>query len=184
MVKSEMETEFPEKERRPVRASDKALDERVRRYVEHVAHKRAPWFKDPVREITWCTDVVFEHRCVSEFGRGGCWLAGDSAHQTGPVGAQSMNAGFLEGAMLASAIRKTLREAADPAPLLAAYNQQRLSEWRAMLGMSGTLQASQKTDSWVASRAERLLSCLPGSGNDLWNLAGQLGLDRRDSGVK
>ncbi len=94
LLKSEISTEFPEKERRGVRLAQQAVDERIRQYVEQVAKQRAPWFTAGVKEITWCTEVVFEQRVAKHFGRERCWLAGDAAHQTGPVGVQSMNVGM------------------------------------------------------------------------------------------
>ena len=101
LVKSEMASEFPEKERRGVRLAQKSADERIRQYVQKMAKARAPWFSAGVKEITWCTEVVFEHRVAKQFGRDRCWLAGDAAHQTGPVGVQSMNVGMAEAATLA-----------------------------------------------------------------------------------
>jgi 2-polyprenyl-6-methoxyphenol hydroxylase-like FAD-dependent oxidoreductase len=112
MVRSEMDNDFPHKERRPVRISDSAVDEKIRDYVERVAKKRAPWFTDPVKAITWCTDVAFEQRFANEFGRNGCCLVGDSGHQTGPVGAQSMNVGLQEADALVSVIHRILRDQA------------------------------------------------------------------------
>ena len=47
---------------------------------------------------------------AKQFGRNRCWLAGDAAHQTGPVGVQSMNVGFCEAEALSSALHKILRE--------------------------------------------------------------------------
>src|SRR4030095_7373319 len=112
-------------ERRPVRIADSTIDEKIRQYVERVAKKRAPWFVDPVNAITWCTDVVFEQRFANEFGRDGCWLVGDAAHQPGPVGAQSMNVGLQEAQSLASIICGILREQASPAGL-EEYGRQRI----------------------------------------------------------
>ena len=103
---------FP-KRRDGERASPRRrVDERIRQYVEKVAKQRAPWFSAGVKEITWCTEVVFEQRVARQFGRDRCWLAGDAAHQTGPVGVQSMNVGMAEAAALAGALRRILREKA------------------------------------------------------------------------
>jgi 2-polyprenyl-6-methoxyphenol hydroxylase-like FAD-dependent oxidoreductase len=112
LLKSEMAREFPEKERRGARVAQPAVDETIRQYVERVAKKRAPWFTAGVKEITWCTEVVFEQRVAKQFGRDRCWLAGDAAHQTGPVGVQSMNVGMAEAVTLAGSLRRILREKA------------------------------------------------------------------------
>ena len=95
-----------------MRFSQKAVDEQIRQYVEKVARHRAPWFSAGVKEITWCTEVVFEQRLAKQFGRDRCWLVGDAAHQTGPVGVQSMNVGMAEAEALAGVLRKIVSEEA------------------------------------------------------------------------
>ena len=157
------------------RLEQKAVDERIRQYVQKVGRQRAPWFAAGVREVTWCTEVFFEARLVKQFGKDRCWLAGDAAHQTGPVGAQSMNVGMLEAESLAKRLRQILRDGA-PASLLQDYDRECQAEWRRLLGLAGGLKAGSQTMPWVAARQSRLLACLPGSGAELAPLAGQLGL--------
>jgi 2-polyprenyl-6-methoxyphenol hydroxylase-like FAD-dependent oxidoreductase len=164
---------FPEKERR---TAMKQVDEKIRGYVQRVAKSRAPWFTANVQHIAWCTEVAFERRMAREFGRNGCWLLGDAAHQTGPVGVQSMNAGFVEAEALVGILKKILRDNA-PATLLDEYQRQQRDEWRRLLGATGGLQPRRDTDSWVASRAARILPCLPGTGAEVVRLAEQLRLD-------
>jgi len=176
LLKSEMASEFPEKERRGARVAQATVDERIRQYVEKVAKQRAPWFSAGVKEITWCTEVVFEHRVAQQFGRDRCWLAGDAAHQTGPVGVQSMNVGMAEAASLAGALRRVLREQA-PLHLLETCDREWRAEWRRLLGLTGGLKPRKETSPWVQERRGRILSCLPASHEDLGPLAGQLGLD-------
>ena len=176
VLKAEMASEFPEKERRGVRFAEKNVDERIRQYVERVAKQRAPWFSAGVKAITWCTEVVFEQRMAQQFGRGRCWLAGDAAHQTGPVGVQSMNVGMAEAATLAGALRKILRDKA-PLNLLETCNREWQAEWRRLLGLTGGLKPRSDTSPWVQDRRARILSCLPASHEDLARLSGQIGLD-------
>jgi 2-polyprenyl-6-methoxyphenol hydroxylase-like FAD-dependent oxidoreductase len=176
MVKSEMAGEFPEKERRGVRLAQGSVDERIRQYVQKVAKLRAPWFSSGVKAITWCTEVVFEHRVAQQFGREHCWLAGDAAHQTGPVGVQSMNVGMAEAAILAGALRKILRDKAS-LNLLETCNREWQDEWRRLLGLTGGLKPRTETSPWVRERRGRILSCLPATHDDLPRLAGQMGLD-------
>jgi 2-polyprenyl-6-methoxyphenol hydroxylase-like FAD-dependent oxidoreductase len=176
VTKSEGAGVFPEKERRPMRLAEKTVDERIRQYVEKVAQKRAPWFGWGVKEITWCTEVVFEQRVVKAFGREHCWLAGDAAHQTGPVGVQSMNVGMAEAVTLAGTLRRILREKA-PLSLLEACDHEWQAEWRRLLGMTGGLKPGKSASPWVRERSARILACLPGSHQDLTRLAGQLGLE-------
>ena len=176
MVKSEMAGEFPEKERRGVRLAQESVDERIRQYVQKVAKLRAPWFSSGVKAITWCTEVVFEHRVAQQFGREHCWLAGDAAHQTGPVGVQSMNVGMAEAATLAGTLRKILRDKAA-LNLLETCNREWQDEWRRLLGLTGGLKPRTETSPWVRERRGRILSCLPATHDDLPRLAGQMGLD-------
>jgi 2-polyprenyl-6-methoxyphenol hydroxylase-like FAD-dependent oxidoreductase len=176
LVKSEMASEFPEKERRGVRFAEKNVDEQIRQYVQKVAKQRAPWFSAGVKAITWCTEVVFEHRVAQQFGRDRCWLAGDAAHQTGPVGVQSMNVGMAEAATLTGALRKILGNKAA-LNLLETCNREWQDEWRRLLGLTGGLRPRGDTHPWVRERRARILSCLPASHEDLAQLAGQLGLD-------
>ena len=175
MLKAEMASEFPEKERREARFAQQAMDERIREYVQRVAKQRAPWFSAGVKGITWCTEVVFEQRVARQFGRDRCWLAGDAAHQTGPVGVQSMNVGLAEAAALAGALRRVLREKA-PLSVLEACDREWQGEWRRLLGLAGGLKPGTETSPWVRERCGRILPCLPASHEDLPRLAGQLGL--------
>jgi NADPH-dependent dioxygenase len=176
LVKAEMPSDFPEKERRAVRFAQQTVDERIRQYVETVAKQRAPWFSGGVKQITWCTEVVFEQQVAKQFGQGRCWLAGDAAHQTGPVGVQSMNVGLAEAATLAGALRKILRDKA-PLNLLETCNREWQDEWRRLLGLTGGLKPTSETNSWIRERRARILSCLPASHEDLPRLAGQMGLE-------
>jgi 2-polyprenyl-6-methoxyphenol hydroxylase-like FAD-dependent oxidoreductase len=176
LVKAEMDGEFPEKERKGARVARTTVDERIRQYVEKVAKERAPWFSAGVKELSWCTEVVFEHRAARQFGRDRCWLAGDAAHQAGPVGVQSMNVGMAEAASLAGALRRILREKAS-LQLLEACDRDWQAEWRRLLGLTGGLKFRKETSSWLQERRGRILSCLPASHEDLGVLAGQLGFD-------
>jgi 2-polyprenyl-6-methoxyphenol hydroxylase-like FAD-dependent oxidoreductase len=167
--------EFSEKERRGVRLARKTVDDRIRAYVEKLAKERAPWFAWGVKDITWCAEVVFQQRLVNQFGQDRGWLVGDAAHQASPVGVQSMNVGMAEGAALAGALRKVLREKAPLSSLEAAAGEWH-EEWRRLLGLLGAPKPGKAAGDWVRERSARLLSCLPASGKDLARLAGQLGL--------
>ncbi len=176
LLRSELPGGFPEKERRSARLAQPNVDQRIRTYVERVAHERAPWFKSTVKEIAWCTEVSFERRMVKAFGRNRCWLAGDAAHQTGPAGVQSMNAGFLEAEQLTEILRKILRQE-QPLPALESYGQQQTAQWRRLLGFSGGLKPRRDTDPWIQKQAARILPCLPASGTDVVRLGEELKLD-------
>jgi len=131
--------------------------------------KRAPWFTGSVGEITWRNVVRFEKRLTSAFGTGRMWLAGDSAHLAGPIGVQSMNVGLSEAAQLVDIIAGGGSSFVD-------YEGRWSAEWRRLLSIGGGLEAGPKADPWIAKHAAGLMSCLPGFGEDLDRLAGQLGL--------
>lgn len=136
---------------------------------------RAPWYDAGVQEIAWVAHVAFTPGLAREFGRGRCWLAGDAARQTGPVGVQGMNIGLREAADLAHALARILVHAASP-QLLDSYQQQRRAEWRFLLGAEAGLAPRPGAPAWSSENRARLLPCLPGSGPELGFLAAQLGL--------
>lgn len=175
LVKSEVSREFPDKERRAIHVEHQKPDNATREYLEQVFNNRAPWFKRRVKEVEWGTDVCFEHRLAKQFGKGRCWLVGDAAHQTGPVGAQSMNIGMLEAESLVNKIKAVIKNGGGVGSL-DLYNAERQQEWAPLLGFTAGLQPRKDTKEWVRRRAERLLSCLPASGADLAKLSDQLGL--------
>jgi 2-polyprenyl-6-methoxyphenol hydroxylase-like FAD-dependent oxidoreductase len=146
-------------------------DENLRRLIA----RRAPWFQATINSVKWRSVVRFERRMASGFGQGRLWLAGDSAHLTGPVGVQSMNAGLAEARNLAFVLASILRDGAPPS-LLNAYNQRSMETWKQLHGQQGELKAGPTADPWVATHAAELLSCLPATGPRLGAMAAQLGL--------
>ncbi len=175
-TEKELPSEFPDKDRRATRVSHAPVDERIREFVRKTAKQRAPWFTEEVKELTWCTRVPFERGVVSEFNRGRVCLVGDAAHQTGPAGVQSMNAGFEEADALARVLGAVQRSASDLSALQA-WSREQTAHWDMLLGASGGLKPGQQTDPWLAQAAPRLLACLPATGDRLRSLAGQLGLE-------
>lgn len=176
LIHSNAPSEFPEKDRRAMPTTESNLNEQIRGSIQRLTRHRAPWFADNVKEITWCKQVAFEHRLAKEFGQNRCWLVGDAAHQTSPVGMQSMNVGFLEAEELVGLLQKIIHEAA-PLELLQEFNRGRQEEWRQLLGAGGGLLSRADTGGWLRSRSGRMLACLPGSGEELASLASQLKLD-------
>lgn len=137
--------------------------------------ERAPWFDGSVDEVMWHTLVRFERRLASRYGDGRLWLAGDSAHLTGPVGIQSMNVGLFEAQDLANSLARVLRGAA-PSHELTGYGDRWLKVWKQLHGIGGGLQSTPQTEPWLSAHAKDLLSCLPGFGPQLSALASQLNL--------
>ena len=144
-------------------------------FLERLIRERAPWFKGSVGRLHWRMAVRFERRLATTFGDGRMWLVGDAAHIAGPVGAQSMNVGLREARDLTRILTGTLKGSGSITQL-ATFNDDRLAEWRALLGMEGGLVPSEGADRWVAANADRLLPCVPASGATLAALAGQIGL--------
>ena len=136
---------------------------------------RAPWFDANITAIKWRSVVRFERRMASGFGHGRLWLAGDSAHLTGPVGVQSMNAGLAEARDLAFVLACILRDGEPPA-LLEGYSERSQAVWEQLHGQAGVLQPGPEADPWVAAHALELQSCLPATGQRLSAMAAQLGL--------
>jgi len=138
--------------------------------------ERAPWFDGEIQEINWRLVVRFERRLASSFGSGRVWLAGDAGHTTGPVGMQSMNVGLREAHDLTAIITGVLRDG-ESVDRLQAYNQQRQTEWRQLLGVEGGFKAAEQADPWIRERSNRVPMCIPASGDKLGELAQQLGLE-------
>jgi len=176
LLRHELPPEFPQKERRAVRLAQPVVDERIRRYVEKVSRERAPWFCAQISNIAWCSEVAFERRLVKPFGQNRCWLLGDAAHQTGPVGVQSMNLGFCEGETLVGLLKKILREDA-PMSLLDSYNREQQNRWHPLMGLTGGLRPRASTTPWIREHCGQLLPCLPACETSMASLADQLGLD-------
>ena len=175
IVPADAPTEFPGKDRSRLVIGGAGSEEDTRQHALRLLRERAPWFTGQIREVAWRTEIQFEHRLVDHFGLDRCWLAGDAAHQTGPVGMQSMNAGLKEGADLAAALRKILRDKA-PLTLLQSYGDAHRSEWRGLLRLDGGPKPLPNATNWVKSHCARIPECLPASGPELAALLNQLGL--------
>jgi 2-polyprenyl-6-methoxyphenol hydroxylase-like FAD-dependent oxidoreductase len=149
---------------------EKGLAEHARRLLE----ERAPWFQGNIDEIDWQSGIYFERFLAARLGQDRCWLAGDAAHLTSPVGVQSLNIGLKEAAHLADAMSAILQGGGAP-KLLEVYEARQRQEWLKLL-KPGALQEVFPVNSWAAAHRERILSCLPASGCQLESLLNQLGL--------
>jgi 2-polyprenyl-6-methoxyphenol hydroxylase-like FAD-dependent oxidoreductase len=167
---------FPEKDRSPFIVVEPPSKYDSRHHLQRLLRMRAPWFESGIKEVEWATDIQFEHWLVAEFGRDRCWLAGDAAHQTGPVGMQSMNAGLWEAADLAAKLKQILREGGSP-ELLNDYDREHRAEWQELLGMSGPPKPTEYANDWVRKHLAQILASLPASGKELAHLLNRLGLE-------
>jgi 2-polyprenyl-6-methoxyphenol hydroxylase-like FAD-dependent oxidoreductase len=169
-------SEFPLKDRNRFTISESPGGNDSRHQLQQLLAVRAPWFQAGIKDAGWGTVIQFEHRLARQFGRDRAWLAGDAAHQTGPVGAQSMNLGMREAADLAARLARILGEDGPPS-LLEAYNLEYRAEWEQLLGLKGGVKADPAAGAWVRERRARPLPCLPASGSELGLLLSQLGLE-------
>lgn len=140
---------------------------------------RAPWCTARPKQIYWSTMALFEPRLARTFGAGRIWLAGDAAHQAGPVGVHSLNSGLVEARDLAPRIARVLREGA-PAPLLDEFATGMRTLWQGLLEASApgstVVRATDAAAPWIRHNGARLLKCIPASGEDLQPLLAQVGL--------
>lgn len=174
LVKMKNPGEFPEKEREAVRVAEERVDLKTRNYVEKLTRMRAPWFEDNVKDVYWWARIRFEHRLAKQFGKGRAWLVGDAAHQTGPVGVQSMNQGLREAEDLAGKLKLVLRQGA-PVGILDEYDSTQRSRWAQLLGAKDGAGAAAAAKPWVREHWSRMLPCIPASGGDLDDAVKQLG---------
>ena len=175
-LQADAPADFPQKDRNRFIVAESAGEKDSRHYLEQLLRARAPWFQAGIKDVGWGADIQFEHRLARQFGRERAWLAGDAAHQTGPVGMQSMNLGFREGADLAAQLRGILRENGSP-DSLETYNVEHRKEWEQLLGLKDGPKASPATDEWVREHGGKLLACIPASGSELSLLLRQVGLE-------
>lgn len=164
------------KSRLSVQVGDQAFPHLDEAGLKRFIAERAPWFDARIEDIYWSLGIRFDRRLAREFGRGRGWLAGDSAHLAAPVAMHSMNVGLREGADLARILAASLKGTAGAGDL-ASYNDERLEEWKQLLGLEAPATLSDKADPWVARNAARFLPCAPASGADLRSVLGQLGLE-------
>ncbi len=169
--------DFPQKDRYRLVIEEPSSEGDSLHHLRRLLKERAPWFKTPVEEVCWTTDVQFEPRLAAEFGKDRCWLAGDAAHQTGPVGMQSMNIGFREAASLVAAITQIVRKEKGAANLLANYESSQRCEWQKLLNVKSKALANPAPSDWVRRRADRIIGSIPASGPDLAFLVHRLGIE-------
>jgi hypothetical protein len=86
-----------------------------------------------------------------------------------------MNMGLLEARQLADAVAGALGRGRTRAAL-DAYAEVCAGTWRQLLGREALLQPGEAPSAWILGHAERILPCLPGSGDDLAQMARQLGM--------
>jgi 2-polyprenyl-6-methoxyphenol hydroxylase-like FAD-dependent oxidoreductase len=164
------------KDRMAVEVIDSPSEDDSLHVLQKLVQKRAPWFHETIKEVTWSAKVKFVRRLAKRFGQGHCWLAGDAAHQTIPIGMQSMNVGLCEGEELADKFTRILRDQTS-LDSLEAYSRDYRGAWQKLLGLTGELSTRQQAGPWVQQRSARIPPCIPASGDELARLLNQVGLE-------
>lgn len=134
---------------------------------------RMPWFTGDAGQVNWSGSAEFTPAMADRFGEGRVWLAGDAAHSTGPLGAQSVNVGIFEANDLARRIATQL-EQSGIAGLGVAYTTQRRLEWERLFGVGAGVPLTGRAPAWVKRHIAKLLPSLPAAGDDLDDLLEQL----------
>ena len=160
---------------------DAAAHEASMGRLEQLIAARAPWCTARPTQIYWSTLGLFESRLTRSFGKGGVWLAGDAAHQAPPVAVHSMNSGLLEARELASRISQIQRSAGAPS-LLEQLATEMHETWEWLLEAGQVVRPLPGADPWVRQNGERILACIPASGDELEPLLQQIGLTAARSG--
>lgn len=175
---SAYQAEARDKERLLVQFRDSSFPYLDQAVVQELVAKRAAWCDIPVGEIAWSAVVQFEKRLVDRFGRRRVWLVGDAAHLFTPLGSQSMNVGFLEGAELSQYIASCLKaEGSGQVDGQSEQLEQNFqSRWQSIFCLGDRVQSSGKTPDWVRRHAGRIVTAIPATGDDLNALLRQVGL--------
>lgn len=173
---STIDVERPDKSRLAVQVGREAYPYLSRTDLETLIEYRAPWYDAEIGEVAWSVAVRFERRLVESFGRGGVWLAGDAAHVGLPIGVHSMNLGLIEALGWAERVAAAVRGKGSGEDL-EAFGRERRGEWERLVAPE--VRPRKDAEEWVAESAERIVTCIPASGEDLTRLAGQLGLEVR-----
>ncbi len=143
--------------------------------LEDLLESRAPWFDGRPGELHWSATVPFTPRLAETFGEDHVWLLGDAAHQTGPIGVQSMNAGLAETGDLVGRLASILADRSSVATL-EDWQDGHHRTWRRLLGFGKSPALSDDAPDWVRRYAPRVVRCLPGTGSELNRLATRLGI--------
>lgn len=131
-----------------------------------LVRERAPWFSTAGTKIKWAGRVSFASWHASQFARGAVWLAGDAAHQTPPLGVQSMNGGLLEAADAAAAMAGR-QGTAGGATLADQYHGKWHRYWQWLLDPKAHQNEIKTDNPFAAKHAEAILAAIPATGTKL-----------------
>jgi 2-polyprenyl-6-methoxyphenol hydroxylase-like FAD-dependent oxidoreductase len=141
--------------------------------LSHLLAARMPWQTPHLVRCDWGGVAEFRRALVDRFGVGRVWLAGEAAHMTGPLGAQSMNVGIDEANELALRVSLELRRGSVPT-FGAHYDAERKRRWSKLLSLVPYAQQNPTTPRWLVEQLRHVVGCLPASEADLDELLTQL----------
>lgn len=136
---------------------------------------RAPFFPATLERVDWSSVVHFERRLARRFGAGRVWLAGDAAHVTSPLGAQSVNLGLLEANGFVERMA-ACRDGRAGLETLEHYGQSQQREWHKLLGFNVKFALASHAPEWLGPLARKIPAILPASGDELRVMLATLGL--------
>lgn len=143
--------------------------------LRQLLESRMPWYAAQTHDFEWSGSAEFHPALADRFGEGRVWLAGDAAHSTGPLGAQSMNIGIHEADELARCIVERAHNITT-SPLGPTYAERRRSEWQHLFALESSKPQSPRTPDWIKRNLAMLLPSLPAAGDDLHQLLQRLHL--------
>jgi 2-polyprenyl-6-methoxyphenol hydroxylase-like FAD-dependent oxidoreductase len=108
----------------------------------------------------------FQRRLAGRFAQERCRLIGDAAHQTGPIGVQSMNLGLLEAVEVADDVME-MTTGSGPSDQGLSWSVRSRQRWLGLLGADGSALRAHFANDWLKERAARLIPCLPASPDEL-----------------
>ncbi len=135
---------------------------------------RMPWHAIDIQNVEWAGVRKFQRASVDRFGVGRVWLAGDAAHTANPLGSQSLNVGMREARDLANRLAEC-PHGAQVERLQTGYDVQRNLEWRRLMALDPPSLGGQ-VPVWARPHVQRLLTCLPASGDDLDEMLAKVGV--------
>jgi 2-polyprenyl-6-methoxyphenol hydroxylase-like FAD-dependent oxidoreductase len=148
--------------------------EGLAKMLEKRVSDKAPWFKGRVKEVHWMGHSRFQRRLAARFAQGRCRLIGDAAHQTGPIGVQSMNLGLLEAVEVADDVIE-MTTGLESSEHGLGWGMRSRQRWLGLLGVSGCALHAHFANAWLDERATRLIPCLPASLDELSSFLSQCG---------
>jgi 3-(3-hydroxy-phenyl)propionate hydroxylase len=132
----------------PDTLTDDKLPENARTLAEGMFGKHA-W-----QETIWTAAYRKHNRRSARYADGRVVLAGDAAHLNSPAGGQGLNAGIADAHALSAAITKALRNPDYSAPLIAAYEQERILAFDEHIsGFTDSMEMMETLPAWVRNIA-------------------------------